>query len=136
MAENYHRIVVRELILAAKLPAQHRTHAQQVEERGSHTQSWQSLLFVVLRQFHIAPRVERHAGERGVLLAIILKVAPRHREFRLRLAALEQSDQLLWFAVRQWFEQHAVDDAENGRVRADTERERDHGDYSVVGRFQ
>src|SRR6185436_1864461 len=43
-------------------------------------------------------------------------------------ALFPQHDDAAWIAKRQPLQQHRVDDREDGRVRADAERKRQHGD--------
>src|SRR5206468_2889576 len=51
-------------------------------------------------------------------------------------AALPEGHQPVRFRIRQRLEQHAIDDAEDRRVRPDAEREREHGHGGEAGDFQ
>ena len=45
------------------------------------------------------------------------------------------ADQSVGFGIRQRLQQHAVDDAEDGAVGADAERQREHGDEREARRL-
>src|ERR1700760_1126710 len=69
-----------------------------------------------------------HGREGVVLLLPILKVRIRDRAaIEVRLA-LVQDDQLLRMRKRQRVEQHPIYDGEDRRVRANAQRQRQHGD--------
>ena len=91
---------------------------------------------VVFGQLQVLPRIQRQAGEGGVQFPVILKISRRHRELGLARAAFKNTDQLFRFAIRQRFEQHAVDHAEDCSVGTDAEREREHGDGGEAGVLQ
>ena len=46
----------------------------------------------------------------------------------LFFTAAPEKHQVLRFFEGQWFQEHAIYDAENGSVRPDPERNREHGD--------
>src|SRR6266516_664151 len=100
------------LVLAAKLPTQHWLLPQQIEIARGDPQSGEEFRLVVFGQLQVLPRIERQAGEGGVQFPVILKISRRHRELRLARAAFKNTDQLFRVAIRQRFEQHAVDHAE------------------------
>jgi len=41
---------------------------------------------------------------------------------------LADSAEALWLGVGEWAQENRIDDTEDGGVRANSERERDHGD--------
>src|SRR5436190_24215410 len=56
--------------------------------------------------------------------------------FRLRRGRLVKDDQPVRLRIRQRSQQHRVDHAKDGGIRADTERERDDGDEGEGRRLQ
>ncbi len=60
-------------------------------------------------------------AERGI---VITSVAGTVRLSRFRM----QQEHVLWIAYRERSQHHGIDDAENGRIRADPQRECQHND--------
>lgn len=94
--------------------------------------------FAVTAQIeHAAEAGGGEALERPALLPPIDEVRSRRRtlvDFVLEIRGPDH-DQALRLAERQRGEQHLVDETEQGRVRADAERERQHGDGGEAGVF-
>ena len=65
-----------------------------------------------------------------------MKISRGHREFGLARARFKHTYQLLRVAVGQRFEQHPIHDAEDGRVRPDAQREREHSHDGEAGVLQ
>ena len=81
-------------------------------------------------------------GERAILIAEIEEIRDRKASSSSVVAPCRVSsrhsdgDQLLRLRERQRLEENRVDHAEDGGVRADAEREREHGDESETGMFE
>ena len=114
--------------MRSKPTTSHRIYAQHGEKIGGHTQARYSL------RLFPAGQIEIRVGKRGDVdrLSAVSEVNEvTERSWRFGEALLDvpfpDHDQLIRVRVFQWTQQHKVDDAEDGRVRSDSQRQRQYG---------
>jgi hypothetical protein len=81
------------------------------------------------------PARDRKMLEDGIVAPVIKIVWIRNGDLRLVRVALGQDDQLVGFRIGERLEQDRVDDAKDGGVRANAERERENSDESEPRRL-
>ena len=126
-------------VLGAKAAPVRRRDAQRLEEVGGRDDAGDPLHLAAVRaEVEERLRVGRHALEGLALACRVAVVRRRHDVAVLADArdAVPHDHQAIGFAVRQRPQQHRVDDAEDGRVDADAERQRRDGDEGEAGLAQ
>ena len=86
-----------------------------------------------LCELEIVPHVQCEVVEDVILFPVIQEIMRIHGELWKCRKGGEDPDQPIRLAVRKRFEQHAVDDAENGAVGADPQSNGQHGDDGKTG---
>src|SRR5262245_55478456 len=104
--------------------------AKQRKDRGRSPHRAQPLWFRIASENNIIAKSQRELFKNAVFGFERVELSWRGPILRdVRAWRMRPDDgQPLGIAVRQWAQQEAVDDAEDGRVRADAERERKYGD--------
>jgi hypothetical protein len=108
-------------------PPQLRLDAQRGEYPRGHLAPVQPLRLIGAGEHAGLPAKGDDSIEDFVLIAQILEVLHRKAHVVDFFPPLRDEDQVLPFGVRKRLEQHAVDDAENRRVRPDAQGEGQHG---------
>ncbi len=106
-----------------------RLGTEKVEPVGAHAHTLHA--FGVAAVAYQIRRGAFHGREAGEVVSLRAKVDEIHRRRGVSVALLriDYSNEMIRLRKRQWLKQHAVDDAEHGRVRAYAEREgHDRGD--------
>ncbi len=142
MTQHGDAITLLAILLRQKRAAQQRLRAEGREQAGRSVAGvdlGRGVAQHEVEAFAALPaRTDGHIGEHRVLRAPIEVIRPAHP---LLLdaplgTALPQRDQPVRLGIRQRPEQHAIDDAEDRRVRPDAQREREHGDGGEAGVLQ
>ena len=126
------------LIRADKAATKHRLDAKHVEEFPAHFFSADALRSLFVHECEGAIAINRHAGKAAVLFAEIeeIRIAERvesgRRRGRVQINAAHGHE---FLGRREWqrLQEHRVDHAEDGGVRTDAEREREHRDKGEAG---
>ena len=121
------------LIRAGETAAQRGSDPEHVEEFPAHFLSAHALRFLFVNQRETAVAINRHARKAAVLFAEIEEIRIAHRgELGRRSGFVEidaaDGDEFVRRGKRERLQQDRVDHAEDGGVRANPEREREHGD--------
>jgi hypothetical protein len=111
------------ILLFQKVAAERWLHAEHREEIPADADGGQALGFAVGEERRLPRAHEPHALERLAPFSIVDKRREAHVARARIVIPIADDDQTLRFGVRQRPEQHRVDDAENRRVRANTERQ-------------
>ena len=107
--------------------------AQCVEEIRRHRRAADALRLVAAEQIEVGAGVRRQPRQARRLSAIVDDLPHRQPRPRLARRRVPEEHQLVRLPVRQRFEDDALDDAEDRGVRADAEREREHGQRGESG---
>ena len=83
----------------------------------------------------LAPREHRHIVESAILRAPIEEILIGEREIAWSGFGFPKLDEVIGLGERQRLQQHGMDDGEDCRVRADAERDCQHGDDGEARRF-
>ncbi len=119
-------------VLRKKRAAEERLHFEKREKIARDYNGADDHRLATPRERELVEPLSCQVAESPALLAPILQIqvrSPSGRDSLLR-SRLGKVDELRWIGVRQRFEQHGVDHAENGGIRANAERERQHRDGS------
>ena len=124
------------ILLGLKSSSQRGLNAEQIAEIRSHSQSANQVWRAVARKIKVSLASKGNLFETSAVLPPEFEFFRSHRPlkpFASRFVLIEP-DQAIRIAVGQWSQQDPVDDAEDGGVRSDTEREREnsHGAESGV----
>ena len=128
VAEEDDRARAGVVVVRQKIPPQDRPHSERREEVVSDVPATEA--FGAVHPGEVELRL-LHGGqglERSVLVAPVDIVRPGHRHAGEQLGLLVQKDEAVGVAVRQRAQEDGVDRAEDRRVRAETEGQRDNGD--------
>jgi hypothetical protein len=130
VAEDQHRVGSRRIVAGDERASEHGPDAEDVEEIVRHDADIDAVGLAALEQIEIHLMIFDQRVERRRPLAIVVEFFDRDARVgpsreRRRLA---QHDEPVAIGVWQRLQQHAVDHAEDGRVRADAEAERHDGD--------
>ena len=126
------------LIRTRETAAKDRLDAEHVEEFPAHLLSTHALRSLFVDQRDGAVAINRHARKAAVLFPKIGEVRKAQRVEpgrRYGLGQIDAADGDEFLRRREWqrLQEHRVDHAEDGGVRADPEREREHGDDGERG---
>ncbi len=126
------------LIRPRETAAKHRLDAEHVEELPAHLFSTHALRSLFVDQREGAVPINRHARKAAVLFPKIEEVRKAQRVEPGRRDCFAQIDaadghEFLGRREGQRLQEHRVDHAEDGGVRADPEREREHRDQGEAG---
>src|SRR6266699_2806901 len=113
-----------------------RPRAEEVETIGRHAQAIEALRLAVSREIHVGVVVRSEAVERDTLLFPIEKHSGRNGIPLPRAGRFPHLHELARLIVVERFEQHAIDNAKDGGVRSDPEREREDGHGGETGVLQ
>jgi hypothetical protein len=120
-------------VAGAEAPSEDRRRAEDLEKiRRNHTDHRARRLRRA-RNGHDVGAVFRNCLKAAALVAEIVEVRIRKARRPTLRIDLEDGHDPVRRRVRQRSQQHAVDDAENGRRRADAERESENGDHRKAG---
>jgi hypothetical protein len=108
-----------QIVIRCEDAAAHGRHAEDAEEIAAGPQAFRELALAARSQ--VEPVGAEGQGSRESLLAIAYLLPDRIGETALRRVYLHQSLRILH---RQRTQHHSVEDAENGRVCADAQRQR------------
>ena len=133
VAEHGDRLRARLVFVIGEEAAPQGIDAQRLEQLSRHHAAGQPLGLARARQVVALAAVDADVLEDLVLRppVLVVRVSDGHL-INLR-ARLPQVDEPLGFGVGQRLEQHRIDDAEDGRRRADAERQRQHRDEGEAG---
>src|SRR5258708_2274705 len=98
-------------------------HSQNVQNIGRHRPAFNALWVTVTSEIHFRALNERKTLEQG---AVLLPIQKDTRGNGSSFGVLTHSHQLTSLLVWQGPEQYAIDDAEDGRVGANAQREDEH----------
>ena len=125
---------------ACRLPSEATRPARAVSPRSEKSSGVTTDVFTMEgsprgRQRELVLLRSRHLAEGAGLLAQLgeVRIRPTRSRDALLWLRLEHIEQLLRMVVRQRLQQHGIDDAEDGSVRADAESEGEHGDGGEAG---
>jgi hypothetical protein len=117
--------------------AQKRSNPERGKEiRRGHDTTEPFRRFAWFRQIEAGPTERSHPFENTVLRLLIEKIRSRVRPTPGLGRRAEHSDQTFRVRVRKPSKQDRVHDAEHGSIRADAEREREHGHGGEAGVLQ
>lgn len=122
-------------LLSAEPPPVLGLNGERLEQLGIHRRSRDTARPIACGQVHLADHKGTDDGE-GLIDFRELPVFRRRHEALPALPAPEprrQELELLRFGIAEWLQENRVDDGEDGRVRADTEGKRQHGNDSESG---
>ena len=119
---------VRAVFGFAEQAAHARAHADDVEETAGDTPAAEPFRVVDAGERHRLGARQREGVERVLTRAPVDEIRPRHRHLRAVGPDLVQVDEAIRLWIRQRPQQDAVDEREDGRGRADAERQRDEDD--------
>ncbi len=113
----------------AEQPAQHRRHAEHLEKFRRHKGDGCKLGFGLHDHRWQLTSVTGHGFERSALVVQVVEIRRRDQASALSagLRNHPQRDDAVRVAIGERLQKHRVDDAEHGRIGADTERHHDHG---------
>ena len=135
-AEDEHRLRAEIVVAVPERAAVQRLHAEHVEEVRRHHPGEHAVRLAAVEQGERHPVVLHEAVERGELRPVVADLLDREgdvgRAGPRRL--LPGEDQLVTVGVRQGPQEHAVDEAEDRRVRPDAEPEGRHHHQGVARR--
>ena len=117
----------------AEVPPEQRPDAEDPEEAGRHVRHVRARGLEGARNRHEVVVVPGHRLETAVLIPEVVEVRVRQARGPALRGDLEDGHDPARVGVRQRPKKDAVDDAEDGRRRADTERERDDHDRGDAG---
>ncbi len=110
----------------------HGAHAEDREEVAAHPRARHAALLTAVRKIEVGRRVRERAGEQAGRITDLFP--ERVRELVAAGAAHCNGHQLFGVAHRQRLEDERVREREDRAVRADAQREREHGDDSEARR--
>src|SRR5215204_1134756 len=108
-----------------KRPTKQRIDAKDFEKIGINIRHRQAFRLAETREVDRGSVVKSHCFKRSILFLVSKKIGLRNtprRKAQLR-TRLNQVDQSIRFAKRQWAQQNAVDETKNCGVRADAKRQ-------------
>jgi len=125
------------LLLRREGPAERRLDSQQWEEPGRHPRARDVLRLLDARQLEFPVLVRGQPLERpsGPPESLEIRSRERHLRHRQLRDPFEHHDEPSRVPIGKRSEEHAVDDAEDGGVRADPERQRQDHDEGETGRL-
>ena len=140
VADQRNRRSTLHLFIGSQCPPQQRCHAKRLEEPGGYSRGTDALRIASVCE------VGSTGGKGSESHEALALLAPRrdvgiggrnlgHTQLKTRIVRPDDGESI---RLREWQrpEQRSVDQAENGRVRPDTEREREHGHGGEAGVFQ
>ncbi len=130
VADNQHRVGAERIVGGREGAAENRRDAEHVEEIMGHDADVHAIRFAALEQIevHLVILDERVEGVRlrAVVVQLLNRDADRRAAGERRRFAHEH--EAIAVRIRQRLQQNAVDEAEDRSVRADAERQREHGE--------
>ena len=136
--QHHDLLVPRDVVRGAERPAERRGDAERVEEVGGDAQAGQPLR----RALALAPQDAAPVGEAGdrfeaaALVAVVAELREREGEALARGVARVDPGEPLGRGERERLQQHGVHDAEQRRIGADPERQRDEREQREPGRVR
>src|SRR4030095_9270288 len=128
MAEDHDSLASCPVFLSSEGPAKYRRYTERLEEAFGHAPGGERDRVGAVGQVQ-AVRLRRRQLDQPAALAPVKKIRRRRRLLDpLDLTPLRERHHLVGVSGREWAQQHAVDDAEDGRGRADAKRQREHND--------
>ena len=132
VADDDDAFAARLFFVRGELAALRDRHAEKREEVGGHASAAEALRFAIARDVAFPRPQGADAAEHGAGLLPLQVRLHGDRQARELIAPLRNDHfhavDFVRLGIGQRPQQHRVDDAEDGRVRADAEREREHGD--------
>src|SRR5258708_6066644 len=102
--------------------------AEHLEVAGGHAKRMQHYRLTGARELSIGSDDSGQTVESSIARAEIAKVERVQRKLRIAIAIEENADDAIGLRIRQRTQQHSLNHAEYGAVRADTERHGEHDD--------
>ena len=133
VAEDRDLRPVRDVLLRREDTSPDRRHAEDGEQVRRHGPGGDALGVAVTRQVHLPVVPRRDLAERAAFLAIVVDLAIGNPGLVERRPAAPDHDGAVGLAPWQRAQQDGVDDAEDRRVRADAERERQIATHAKPG---
>jgi hypothetical protein len=133
-----HYLCLLPILLHRERATDERIHAHHGEQAGGHAEANHHLWFTVAGEVGIAVSEGRHAGEHRVLFRPI-EIIGRRRGVpgeALMRCVLPHHHQLMRRRIGQRAQQYRVDGAEDGRVRTDSQCQREDRDGREAGTLQ
>src|SRR5262245_2512739 len=140
VADDRHFVLARSLLVHGEHSPKQRLRSQQGEEIGRHLNASHPLRITPFGEICEAWPDRSDLFERFRISSPFWQIDRGRRQFVKaqieRRMIRPQHHNPVWIVKGQRLEQHRVDDAENRRVRADSERQREDGDQREAGSFQ
>jgi hypothetical protein len=121
------------VLAANERPAERRPHPEDVEVRSAHEVDAQLPRLAAARQRRRFAGARGHRGERGALLLPILKVQGRDPIAEAARRLLPELNQPFRLRIPERLEEDAVEETEDGGIRAEAERDGQHRDHREPG---
>src|SRR2546426_8831867 len=129
--------VLARLVLAWRERApEQRPRPEDVETVGRHPQAIDVLRLAYAREIQVGADERSETVECDALLFPVDEHAGRNRVLFAWGGRFPHLHELARLVVMERFQQHTIDDAKDGRVRPDAEREREHGHGGEAGGLQ
>ncbi len=121
------------VFLRQEIASQKWADAEEREEARRNVFAREVLGFAGPGEVEVIAAEGAHIGEGTAFAAPIEEIRVRHRALRELRRGLEDHQQPVRIGIRQRLQKHAVHHAENGRVRPDAQRQRQHRDGGEAG---
>src|ERR1035438_2572478 len=133
VAQNRLLSVAGDLVVGVELMPARGVQSQHVEKPGSHLEACEALRLAGAGKLQIGARETGQGFEGTIARAKIAKVERVQRKLGVAGAVEEYAHDTVGLGIGKRPQQHAVDDAEDGAIRADGERQREHNHHGEAG---
>jgi hypothetical protein len=130
VAQHHDALGARTIVLGREVAAESRRCSEKAEQAGGDRRAVETLrLCAAVGERQAAAGKGGHGRQRGVLVADVAKVQPRHarpRDTGPLIRRIHYNDPA-GVRIRERLQQHPVHDTENGGIQADAERKAEDG---------
>jgi hypothetical protein len=133
VAQNRLLFVAGYLVVGCEFVPARGVQSQHVEKTGSHREAGEALRLAGTGELQIGARETGHGLKGSIARAEIAKVERVQGELRVACAVEEDAHDAVGIGVGKRPQHHAVDHAEDGAVRADGQRQREHNHDCKAG---